>query len=236
MSRVRMVLCVSVCVAVGLVGIANLSAEELLESPEDAGWELVFEDDFEREELGDKWEIHEGSWEIVDGDLRGSGTIVSAVPLPEDGPLSYQRMEFHAVTDVEVIQLIPGMDVEPEIGDVSSFINSKSIETSETARPTRTGYFFQFGGYYNTRNRIVRAGSTLVDDQDTENQIVADQMHHVVVENDEGHLRFFVDGELWYEYEEGRSVLEEEQNRVGFYFYTRARISDVKVYAKPYSE
>jgi len=72
-----------------------------LEPPEEAGWELIFEDDFAREELGPNWKVIEGNWSVQDGHLRGSGTLVSARGFP-----GFQRLEFEAVTDVRPVALL----------------------------------------------------------------------------------------------------------------------------------
>jgi hypothetical protein len=57
--------------------------------------------------------------------------------------------------------------------------------------------------------------------------------HKVVIENDKGTLRLFVDGKLALEEVDNDKPLTGPNNsRVGFYFYTAVRIFDVKIYVK----
>jgi hypothetical protein len=61
-----------------------------------AGWHLVFQDDFDRKELGDKWKIIDGKWSLADGSLTGSGTLMinssiyTPKPLDESAYRGYQ--------------------------------------------------------------------------------------------------------------------------------------------------
>ena len=54
----------------------------------------------------------------------------------------------------------------------------------------------------------------------------------IVMENDRGEVRCFVDGKAVFVEEEKSSLVGMSQNHVGFYFYTPAKIRKVKVYAK----
>ncbi len=223
------------------VGEAKNGLEDIY-CPDAAGWELVFEDDFDRDELGEDWEVVSGNWKVEDGYLQGSGTLISSrgfpgrerendtIALPGEASPAFQRLEFEAQSDVDPI-LMPGTVPEVSMGDLSSFIHAQWTEES-SASPWDTGYFFQFGGFHNTRNRIARQGADVIDDVDSEHRIIPDKTHTIVVENDEGHLRFFLDGELLYEHEEELSIVGHENACVGLYFYTNARVSNLKVYVK----
>ena len=39
------------------------------------GWQLQFQDNFERSTLGPQWETLDGSWYIADGRLQGTGQV-----------------------------------------------------------------------------------------------------------------------------------------------------------------
>ena len=69
-------------------------------TPDTAGWHLVFHDDFDRKELGDKWTVIDGKWSVADGALIGSGTLISTRGFPADNAAGFQRLEFEAVDDV----------------------------------------------------------------------------------------------------------------------------------------
>lgn len=222
-------LCAALMTAPGLLSPA---AADLVPA-EEAGWTLVFSDDFDRDEIGDAWEIVSGSWEIEEGSLRGSGTLITASSLAQDDAEGYFRLEFEAATDVQPFILLPGAPPpEVTVSDISSFIHAKDPEETDM-NAFASGYFFQFGGFHNTRNRIVRTGTTLAQDDDPEVVIIPDETHQVVVENDGGHLRMYVDGKLILDREEaGGSLLGDGQDRAGFYLYTAAIIDNVKVYTK----
>lgn len=195
------------------------------------GWDLIFSDDFDRAELGEDWQIVEGTWDIEEGELVGSGTLVSSKGFPGSHPIGFLRMEFKARTDVRPFILMPGLPPPTvSVSDISSFIHAQPPEAVSTI--WRSGYFFQFGGHINTRNRIRRAGNELVVDANPENMIVPDQPHHVIVENDQGTLRMFVDGKKIFEHQEPASIMGDGFDRVGFYFYTQARVEQVRVYVK----
>ena len=202
---------------------------------EDAGWELVFSDDFERDELGANWISANGKWDVKDGMLRGSGTLISSQGFPpSDEPPGYQRLEFDAVTDVQPLAFLQTGPNKPEvrISDLSCFIQAPP-HNEGNGPPYHQGYFFQFGGHWNSANRIMKSGDTLVaDDEDPDVKIEADKTHHIVVENDKGQLRFYVDGQLVLEYDERMSMIGAKHNRIGFYFYTAAKVDDVKLYVK----
>lgn len=197
-----------------------------------AKWELVFEDSFDRDELGDNWRVASGEWEIVDGALRGSGAIVSTLGFPGGDTTGFQRLEFEAVTDVETLDTLgTNTDGPPQVGDMSSMIHVKWGEASEGA-PIKHGYFFQFGGFLNTRNKILRAWNLLEEERDAKITITPGKVHKVVVENDRGNVRMTVDGETVFAHQEDVSVLGNGHDKVGFYFYTATKVHNVKVYVK----
>ena len=202
---------------------------------EKAGWTLAFEDDFERDELGDTWQPIKGKWEIEDGTMRGSGTIITAQGFPpSDEPPGYQRVEFEAVTDVQALSFLQVGDQKADvrISDISTILHAKAPGDDEESNPLTTGYFVQFGGYWNSENQIRKQGDRLIVDDEPEVTIEADKTHHIVAENDEGHLRLIVDGEPVLDYEQRMSLMGSSQNRIGFYFHTAVKVDNVKVYVK----
>ncbi|MCA1808889.1 MAG: DUF4838 domain-containing protein, partial [Lentisphaerae bacterium] len=189
-------------------------------------WELVFSDNFEREELGENWEVVDGVWAIVDGCLRGNGTVTSSKGFPG----GFQRLEFEARTDVQAAALLSDQPAETGVSDISSFIHARS---PAEGKPLRTGYFFQFGGSNNTLNRLRKAGMMLEEIRENTRLITQDKWHRVLIENDAGALRMFVDGELVLEHvERDAPLLGEGHDRVGFYGWTAYLVRNVNVYLK----
>lgn len=224
----------SLCIIAGLAATgvkAEQPGDPKQAQAEAAGWELFFEDKFDRDELGDDWTALEGDWKIVDGALRGSGTLISTRGIPNEEPMGFQRMEFEAVSDVKPIIFFPDKP-KPKVslGDMSSFLHAQPPESGKP--PLTSGYFFQFGGILNTANRITRAGIEVAADRNAGEPIGQDTVHHVIVENDQGQLRMTVDGVDLFNVSEKMSIMGSGYDRVGFYFYTAFRVNWVKVYLK----
>lgn len=199
--------------------VKSSTDKTVLKEARSAGWHLVFKDDFDRETLGDKWKILDGKWKIVDGALTGSGTLISSKGFPADNAAGFQRLEFEAMT------ISPA---KTKVSDLSSFIQCElQLEKRE---PWRSGYFFQFGGRYNSVTQLTKVDESL--SLNTERIISPRKVHKIVVENDRGELRCFVDGKPVFIEQEKQSIVGKKHNHVGFYFYTPAKIRRVKVYVK----
>lgn len=231
------------CLAMGSVLPAH-GQEAKAEDAEDAGWELVFTDTFDRDELGEDWKVVDGAWELKDGQLVGTGTVMTTrgFPGPElhrqipgGAPPGYIRLEFEARTDVQGLQLLPGSaPPKVSVSDLSAFIHVPPYDPDEL--PIETGYFFQFGGFLNTRNILKRKNRLLVEQEEPEILITPNKLHTIVVENDEGVLRLSVDGKVVMEKEESASIMGDDFDRVGLYVYTNTRIERVRVFVKRLSE
>lgn len=200
-------------------------------SAEKSGWTLAFSDDFKRAELGPDWEVVDGAWIVSNGCLRGSGTLMSARGFPPDDPPGYLRLEFDAVSDVKPFIFFKDKP-KPKVSldNLSSFIHSQPRD--KVKHPISAGYFFQVGSQYNTQNQLKRNGQTLQLDTAPKTLIAQDQVQQVVLENDKGNIRCFVDGELVLQDKDPQPIIGKDYDRVGFYFYTAFRVSHVKVYVK----
>ncbi|MFA7158851.1 MAG: DUF4838 domain-containing protein [Kiritimatiellia bacterium] len=202
-----------------------------LEPAEKAGWELAFSDDFKRKELGNNWQILEGNWKVEDGALRGSGTLVSTLGFPGDNSPAFQRMEFEVVSDVRPEEMLGQKSAEPlPVSDFSSILHGKV--DADKPDLLGSGYFFQFGWKMNKRNRISRSGQPLIADDNPSTLIVPGKTHKIVVENDGGELRMFVNGELAIAGRDAQSIHGDDHDRVGLYFFTAAKVFNVKVYTR----
>ncbi len=190
-----------------------------LQDARSAGWHLVFQDEFDRKELGKDWKVVDGKWKIENNALVGSGTLISTRGLPADNRSGFHRLEFEAMTT------LPG---DAKVSDLSSFMQSKF--EADDREPWKSGYYFQFGGHYNTVTQLAKAGKTLRLHPDQ--KITPRRVHKIVVENDRGKLRCFVDGKAVFSEADERSLIGPTQNHVGLYFYTPARVRKVRVYVK----
>jgi len=185
-----------------------------------AGWHLVFQDDFDRKELGDKWKIIDGKWSVADGSLIGSGTLISTHGYPANNTAGFQRLEFEAATT---------SPANSKVSDLSCFIHCE-YKTDVREPWNSGGYFFQFGGRYNTVTQLTRGGESLRISPEA--KITPRHVHKIVMENDRGELRCFVDGKAVFVEREKSSLVGRSQNRIGFYFYTPAKVRRVRIYAK----
>lgn len=213
-------------------GIASAGDKPKFMPAEEAGWKLVFSDNFERDEIGENWTQVDGSWVIDDNQLSGSGIIVSTIGFPDRHLLGFQRLEMEVTSNVKPFLIVPGR-APPQVlvSDVGPLIHTR--DRSQFDGPAlRSGYFFQFGGFDNTRNRMLKDGTLLVEDLDPEILIVQDKKHHVVAENDEGNLRLWVDGQLVMEADEDTSIIGKGYDHFGVYIRTAALIDNIKLYVK----
>ncbi|MFC1453883.1 DUF4838 domain-containing protein [Verrucomicrobiota bacterium] len=199
---------------------------------EKAGWTLAFSDDFKRNDLGKDWQVIDGKWVVKDGCLQGAGTLISSRGFSAGDKPGFQRLEFEVVADSKPLLLIKNKPTPKiHISDMSSFTHAQA--PGEKKNSMFTGYFFQFGGFNNTKNRLIKKGRNCVLNSNPDILITPGKVHKIVVENDRGHLKQFVDGELVQEYNEKEpSLTDAGQDRIGFYFWTACKIFNVKVYVK----
>ncbi len=210
-------------------GADGLSLEEMTVADE---WELVFSDNFERDGLGDDWEVVDGAWEVEDGYLRGTGILISSRGFPG----GFQRMEFEAKADVQAVDALSDQPTEVTLSDISSFLHARKPGGPGEGRagsPTATSYFFQFGGVNNTINRLRKTRTILEEASEDTVLITPNHWHKMVVENDAGTIRLIVDGETVLEHEErGAPLVTEEHDRIGFYSWTAYKVRNLNLYLK----
>ncbi|MHC4874271.1 MAG: DUF4838 domain-containing protein [Planctomycetota bacterium] len=211
------------------------SKPEKAGDPDKTSWKLAFEDDFKGNKLSKAWRIERGEWEVSEGYLRGSGIMISSRGFPEDGRRGNQKLEMKVSTDIKPMHLIetqsfPKVQLE-DACDITPFIHAAPVRQQGNRRiqPAKTGYLFQFGGFYNTRNEL-RHVDTLERDLDPEIRIIPDKEHIVVFEKNNKNIRCLVDGKVVFDHFEPKSNLQSENNLFGFYLYTKAKIDYVKLY------
>jgi Domain of unknown function (DUF4838) len=192
-----------------------------LAAAEKGGWKLAFADDFDRKEIGKDWRALEGDWSIKDGALVGSGMLISTRRFPGDDAVGFQRMEFDVTTHD---------GGSGKVSDMSSFLHV--IPKKDLAKTLATGYFFQFGGYWNRKTQLRKAGNTVQQNLTPQARIIPGRTHHVAIENNKGRVRFFLDGRLTLDHKEKESIVSSKHQHLGFYFYTAGKVSEVRVYVK----
>ena len=200
--------------------LRNVEAPEQTETTHLAvadSWHLVFRDDFEKDTLGDAWNVVAGEWAVEDGHLvsstvDGDSAVMAAQAFP-----GLHRIEF----EVTAVPRKSASASDKAIADISAFIQSSPDNIKE-------GYFLQFGGRYNTTNVLFRQGNRLVER--SKPNIVAGREYTVVAEFDGKHVRMKVDDQVIVEYEEEYPLVGAKHERVGLYFYTPVKVNSVRIY------
>ena len=189
---------------------------DVVEAGTGRGWQLVFSDDFEREEIGDDWKFldlrgagveGEGEWSIRGDGLEGFGGAV----------INRRFRGRHRV-------VVYASSENP--CDLSPFIHAS------LRHGWRGGYLLQFGGHQNTRNEARRFGLEHIG-YDTQHMIEPGRVHRIVGEFDGENVRLEVDGKEVHRYYETSPLIGEHHERVGIYIHNPGRIERVKVYLKP---
>lgn len=164
--------------------IAACKTREVGSSPSADG-ELVFSDEFERSELGDKWERGtgeggQGQWKIENGWLHAQRLRNDPLWLVDRLPPNV-RVEFDAKA------LSPTGDIKVEIfGDGSNHAS---------------GYVLIFGGWNNSLDVIARLDEHGDDRKSRSSQkVVPQQVYRFAIERRDQTVRWFVDGQPFMTY------------------------------------
>jgi hypothetical protein len=145
------------------------------------GGMLVFEDDFERQALGDDWLQRSGKWRLVDGWVHVQGDRNEGLwlnrPLPER-----VRIEFDARS-------------ESDDGDLK-------FEVFCTEQRHQTGYIGILGGWQNSISIIARLDEHGEDRKESDAQVEIGKTHRFMVVRTDDTLRFYVDGRFVSQYKD----------------------------------
>lgn len=173
-----------------LILLAVLFSAECKEKPhhrkKDAAADLtggvkVFEDDFNRAEIGENYRNLSGRWMIKDGQLYNAGDDNAGLWLNMKIPRN-ARVEFDA------------RSASPE-GDIK-------FEIFATEQSHSTGYILIMGGWKNSVSIIARKNEHGEDRLESGATVEIGKTYHFTVVRRNGLLRWFVDGKLFMELED----------------------------------
>ena len=185
-------------------------------------WKLHFSDDFNRSDIGGEWKVCQGDWSVKNGSLQGSGCIISTRGFPDDS-WGFTRLEYEVETDANTKLGFSGL---------GALIHARPPEKF-SQNPWAGGYLFKFGDSTNTSNKIWRDGKEIATDLNMGTLIGTDNVHRIILENDQGELRLIVDDKLIVECKDNSPFFAgKDYNRIGFYFENNAKVRNVKVYIK----
>lgn len=186
-------------------------------------WREDFSDAFNRDELGDAWQVLSGDWSIRDGQLYASGdrkdnVLMLTKPMP-----GLQRIEFVAAA------VPPGWEENPatkakELCDLSALLHT-------SAKEPLGGYTVQFGARFNSAN-VIRRDRAHVKTDATEARIQVEpgRFYTIAAEFDGRHVRLTIDGKVALEYEEQAPLLGAGHDRLGLYSYTPMLVKSVRMF------
>lgn len=147
-----------------------------------AGGRRVFQDDFERSAIGDRWLVHHDDWRIEGGELHSTAVdnagVWLAVELPERA-----RIEFSAHSDP-----LPGGEAFP--GDIK-------CEVFAAAPEHLAGYVVINGGWHNRLDVIARLDEHGADRlEQPAAKVEPGRVYRWAIARADDTLHWFRDGEL----------------------------------------
>ncbi len=157
------------------------------------GGKLVFEDNFERADLGSDWVAAQpGEWDIDNGRLRAN--LVKVYDDRNQGVWLQRRLPLQARITFEAEVMSPTGDVKCEV-----FARKAAHET---------GYSIIFGGWDNTINTIARLGEHESDRkiQAPHTKVQSRKRYKWAVVRTDSVVRWYVDGVFMLAYEDGAKV------------------------------
>jgi len=198
--------------ALGVLSGCRPSTPGVARSADLEGGVLVFEDNFERDELGDNWRYQSAAWRIEDGWVAIAGARNDALwlqtPLPDD-----VRIEFDARS-------------LSDIGDIK-------FEVFGDGATHQSGYVCIFGGWSNSTNAIARLdehGSDRLDGQPGV-RVVPQQVYRMAVVRTDNRVRWFVDGEEFLVFDDQAPLEGEGHRHFGFNDWdVELRFDNIRVY------
>ncbi len=168
---------------------AGCAEEPRTYSTRAAQGEVIFSDDFERQELGEAWAPTGEGARIEQGVLQVQGLqnhpLWLAQKLPDD-----LRIEFDAWAGTEE-------------GDIKIELGGDGTSSARSINYVASGYVVIFGGWNNTQNAIVRRNEHGQQKAVTSDpKVEPDQRYHVVITRIGGEIRWEVNGREVLTYED----------------------------------
>ncbi len=177
---------------------------------DDGLWKLVWEDDFERAELGDGWFLRRGKAKIVDGRLF----------LPEGAPIILVNRGFAPDVKVEFVA-----EANPDTPPCDLSVAMAGSELGGY------GHLLAFGGRNNQINQIVGSGAH-ARDENPPLLIEHGKKYKLVAVKEGSRLAYFVDGVKIVETEVAEPLGGPGFDRVGLVTWNGMYVDSFKVYER----
>ncbi len=199
----------------GFAALQSMQAERMRH------WDLLFEDDFQRDQVGNNWEMVSGRADIIDDNLVISGTssVYARLLIPHNPVV---RLEYEA--------MIP---VGTNTCDMSAYMFTTPGKYDSYNEPL--GYLFGFGISNNSLSVLRRSGSMMSSTQSK--LITPGKWHRVVCEKDVSSVRLLVDDEVVFSVKDHYPPrFDEEMYAVLYTYKSTMHIRRVKLYGKTIAE
>jgi hypothetical protein len=208
-------------IAVAVLIITATPAAAGLDEATDWG-KPVLADDFQREQLGEQWEVPIGECKIRDGKLAVTSTasfyLFYKDRLPRNMAIEFDGMIPDTAKACDLAGIVAANEFEPAIRHYQ-------------------GAFGTSGNKYSgiLRGKVRSEGDEIV--KRTDLKIEPGKWHRVRVERQDEFVRLFVDGEKVLEYRDPLGFAHASHNRIGLYTYgAGTQFDNIKIYATDISE
>ncbi len=179
-------------------------------------WEKAIELDFESPEMMKDFKVVDGKWEIKNGKLCAvEGKRNRAVLLVKgfEGPV---RLEIEAVS----------FSSDGLVGDITVLLNASADDDY-----FRAGYALTTGSYWNTLTTFYKKGAAIAGT--SWSPVVPGKKNFVVVEFNDGHIRYELNGERLLELWDENPLVLSEEGWIGIRTWsTLMRVDRVVVYRR----
>jgi hypothetical protein len=161
------------------------------------GGRLVFEDDFDRSELGERWRAEGDAWQLQDGAVHVANARNDAlwldVPLPERVRVEFDATALH------------------DDGDLK-------FELFGDGRTHESGYILIYGGWQNSTTCIARRDEHGRDrlDREEHTPVQRDRPYRFAAVRTDNRLRWYIDGEHVLTYDDPSPLEGEAHRYMGF--------------------
>lgn len=176
---------------------------------------LVFEDSFERTEIGENYEIQGGDWRIENGKLRcgtakNKNLVLRSVDLPQNGIVELTMKSYSDAVDVKF-----NLWGDGKIHDHGD------------------GYSFILGGWNNRISVISKLDEHEKRRSERKGKLEKEKLYKIKVERSSSKIKWFVNGELFLEYSDETPLkVNDGYSKLSFANWrSDVEFDDLKIYA-----
>ena len=175
----------------------------------------IFEDDFNRAEIGENYEIQGGDWQIFDGKLRcktakNRNLVLKSVDLPQNAVVELTMKSYSDAVDVKF-----NLWGDGKIHDHGD------------------GYSFILGGWNNRISVISKLDEHEKRRSERKGKLEKEKLYKIKVDRSSNKIKWFVNGELFLEYNDETPLkVDEGYSKLSFANWkSDVEFDDLKIYS-----